>query len=282
MLGFYVVNKKANMNSTKVVSIIKKCTKEKCGHLGTLDPLAEGVLPVAVGKATKLFDWFLSKDKLYYAEAEFGKETDTLDLAGKIIKTDDKIIKKMQIDNILPKFTGKIMQIPPRYSAVNINGKRAYDLSREGKEFEISAKPIEVYSIKCDSIFFNKFSFVIHASAGTYVRALIRDIAYSLNTVATTTCIKRLRSGTFKLEDACNIEDIQNGKAKLMSIDKALTIEKKIIDDDLFFKLVNGQTVIIDWQDGDYLCYNNIVSDENILGVVAVKNKHAKTKVNLR
>ena len=282
MLGFYVVNKPVNMNSTKVVSIVKKVTKEKCGHLGTLDPLAEGVLPVAVGRATKLFDWFLSKDKLYYAEAEFGKETDTLDLAGVIIKTSDKIITKQQIDAVIDSFIGKNMQVPPKYSAVNVNGQRAYDLSRKGEEFTLVAKPIEIYSIKCDSIGVNRFSFVIHASAGTYVRALIRDIAYSLNTVATTTCIKRLASGTFKIEDACSIEDIESGTAKLISIDKALPLEKKIVDDKLFFKLSNGQTVIIDWKDGDYLCYNNSVEDNNILGVVSVKNKHAKTSINLR
>lgn len=201
MSGFYVINKPTGANSTKMVSLIKHTTKHKCGHLGTLDPMAGGVLPVAVGKATKLFDWFLHKDKKYFAIGLFGVETTTLDSEGEIVQRQQVDIRKEQIDNIIDNFKGKIEQIPPRYSSVSINGNRAYDLARSGENFALPTRSVEIYDLKCTSqLDTNLFAFEVHCSAGTYIRSLILDIAKQLDTIATTVCIIRTASGAFSLD----------------------------------------------------------------------------------
>ena len=146
MQGFYNIIKPTGISSAGVVSKIKKITKQKrVGHLGTLDPSASGVLTVAVGKATRFFDYFLKKDKVYFAIAEFGVKTDTLDSEGNILEKDTVNVNKKDVENQLHNFIGEIEQIPPIYSAININGKRAYELARSGQEVEIPKRKIKIY-----------------------------------------------------------------------------------------------------------------------------------------
>ena len=147
--GFVNIIKPTGMTSSDVVLRVKKILKtKKVGHLGTLDPAASGVLPVAVGKATKFFDYFLNKDKTYVAVVKFGIETDSLDSFGNITNKDNTIISKEDILKVIPEFIGKILQVPPKYSAIKINGKRACDLARENIDFEIKPKEITIHSIK--------------------------------------------------------------------------------------------------------------------------------------
>jgi len=277
MLGFYIVNKATGTNSTKVVSAIKHLTHEKCGHLGTLDPLAAGVLPVAVGKATKLFDYFLNKDKKYYAIGLFGVETETLDSAGKVINRQNVNIQKSQIEAVLPQFCGKIKQIPPKYSAIKINGQRAYDLAREGKEALISWREIEIFDISVSEKGNNLFEFNIHCSSGTYVRTLINDIAKAVGTFATTICIIRQSSGPFTIEMSNTLEDIKNGNAKLYGVEEVLNIQKIEIENLPAKRLLAGQTIITDFVGGESLILNN----KKPLGLATTKNKHTKLTINM-
>lgn len=277
MIGFYVVNKPTSTNSTKIVTKIKHITKQKCGHLGTLDPLASGVLPVAVGKATKLFDYFLNKDKNYFAIGLFGAETDTLDSDGKIIKRQNIQIEKSQIDAVLPQFVHKIKQIPPLYSAIKVDGKRAYDIAREGKEAAIESREVEIFNLSVEQKDTNLFAFNIHCSSGTYVRTLISDIAKSVGTVATTVCIIRESSGPFTLDMSSTIEEVENGNAKLYAIDEIIDLDKKFVDNITAKRLLSGQTLITNYESGDMLVY----SDNKLLGIAQTTNRHTKIKINM-
>ena len=146
--GFVNIIKPTGESSSNVVCKVKKILgTKKVGHLGTLDPAASGVLPLAVGKATKFFDYFLTKDKEYVALVEFGKSTSTLDAYGEVIENNNKLIDEMELKSILPKFVGDIDQTPPKFSAIKINGKRAYELARENANFEIKPRKITIYSI---------------------------------------------------------------------------------------------------------------------------------------
>lgn len=212
MQGIVCVNKPQGWTSFDVVKKIKRIyNTPKVGHLGTLDPMAEGVLPVAIGRATKLFDYYLKKDKSYLAEFEFGRETDTLDNDGKTILTTDIIPSETEINQVLPKFLGKIMQTPPKYSAVKIDGRRAYDLARKELDFELKSKPVEIHNFTCTrQVSSTTFEFMIECSAGTYIRSLARDVAKKLNTVATMTKLVRVRSGNFELKNSKTIEEIES------------------------------------------------------------------------
>ena len=184
--GIINVLKPAGITSTAVLNAIKKQLRpNKIGHLGTLDPSGTGVLPVCINKATKLFDYYLKKDKCYRAVFVFGKETDTLDSDGQVINQDDKTITKQQIENILSSFVGKQLQLPPKYSAKKVAGQRAYELARQDKDFELTAKEVEIYDINViTEIAHNAFLFEIKCSSGTYIRSIARDIAKKLDTVA--------------------------------------------------------------------------------------------------
>lgn len=261
-----------------MVSLIKHATKQKCGHLGTLDPLASGVLPVAVGKATKLFDWFLHKDKKYFAIGLFGVETSTLDSEGNITQEQQVDIKKEQIDSIINNFKGKIEQTPPRYSSVSINGSRAYDLARDGENFDLPTRTVNIYDLKCTGqLDKNLFAFEIHCSAGTYVRSLISDIAKKLGSVATTVCIIRTASGTFSLDMAYTPEQIKNNQARLIKIEEVIDLPQIVLDKQTAERLLNGQTVNGKYTDGHYLCY----FENKLLGIVLVRNSKIKIDINL-
>lgn len=208
MKGFFNINKPRGMNSTKVVAIIKRLTHEKVGHLGTLDPDAHGVLPIAVGKATRLFDFFLNKDKEYEARGRFGVLTDTLDESGRVVLMNDVRPTRAQLEAVLPLFCGKQMQMPPAFSAKQVDGERAYDKARRGEEVTLTPREICIYSLELLSFEGDEFSVRIHCSAGTYVRALIRDIAEKLGAIATTMDIFRTRSGVFDITSSISIDNI--------------------------------------------------------------------------
>ncbi len=282
MNGFINVYKDENVTSAKVVSIIKHLTHEKAGHLGTLDPLASGVLPIAIGKATKLFDYFLNKDKIYIAKAKFGFETDTLDLSGQIIKENKKVPTKAEILKILPKFKGKQFQMPPIYSAKNVNGVRAYDLARQGKSFSLEPKQIEIFDISLISFKNNEAEFEIHCSAGTYVRSLIRDIAYNLETVATTSKIFRIKSGIFEINNAYKLDELnENLKDIVIPIKEVLKGLKQFnLNSELQYKLICGQKVKLDNID---FCDNLVLvaTNNEIYGIADVVNHFVKVKTFL-
>ena len=208
--GFLCINKPTGMTSFEVVSAVKRALGIKhVGHLGTIDKAGAGVLPIAVGKATKFFDYFLTKDKEYIAYFKFGVETDTLDGYGTITKSDKKIITKKELESVAKIFVGESMQIPPQFSALKVDGKRASDRAIDGEQVELKARKINIYSFDVlDQVQQNLFAVKISSSAGTYIRSIARDVAKKLGTCATMIAIIRTKSGVFSIDKSITIGDI--------------------------------------------------------------------------
>ena len=202
---FLVLDKPAGVSSFREVARVRQERGvQRVGHLGTLDPLATGVLVVAVGEATKLIEYFMKADKVYEATAEFGKVSDTYDLEGEIKAFEGtnslKKITRETIEQVLPSFTGEIMQVPPIFSALKIKGKPAYELAREGKKVELKARPVTIYALKILSFEGPLLRLRIHCSSGTYIRSLIHDLGQKLGVGAIMTELRRTRVGSFTLE----------------------------------------------------------------------------------
>ncbi len=210
MIGFLNINKPSGITSHKVISLLRKITGiKRIGHAGTLDPLASGVLPVAIGKAAALID-YLPSDKRYIAGLEFGKRSDTFDIEGNIETLSSNIVTLERIEKILPLFRGEIKQVPPVYSAVHYNGKRLYELARNGKIPEdIPSRLITVY--KNDIIEFNqktqKLKLDISCSKGTYIRTIVNDIGEALNTGAVMFELTRVEAGAMELKNSLALSD---------------------------------------------------------------------------
>lgn len=241
MNGILNINKPKGVSSNYIVTKVKKILHtKKVGHFGTLDPMASGVLPIGVNKATKLFDYFLLKDKAYEAIFTFGYETDTLDAEGQILVDNQPIPTKEMIEGVLPSLLGEINQIPPIFSAKMINGVRAYDLARKGVDFELKPKKITIYKLDLISQEnSNSFKFYIHCSSGTYIRSIARDLAEKLSTKATMTSLIRIKAGIFELENAVELNE--NLQDNLLPLEKVLNELPRIdIPDNYFDKLSNG------------------------------------------
>ena len=214
MDGVINVYKEKGMTSFDVVSKIKKIFKtKKVGHTGTLDPNATGVLPICIGNMTKLVQYITNHDKEYFAVVKLGIKTDTADITGNIIEEND--IPKLTYEKIVDvtkEFIGKSMQLPPMYSAIKINGKKLYELAREGKEIEREARPIEIYDIT-DIVFSkeeNTFSFRVKCSKGTYIRTLCEDICQKLGTIGTILELERISTGVFNKGNSHTLSQIEN------------------------------------------------------------------------
>lgn len=256
--GFVNINKPQNMTSSDVVvkvrGILRRVLGErpKVGHLGTLDPMATGVLPIAVGKTTRLFDLMQEKRKTYIAKFKFGIETDTLDVWGKQTATADFIPTEDDLKAVIPSLTGKIEQYPPLYSAKSINGKRAYDLAREGKQFEIQPKTVEILEIELLGGQDGEYSFKIVCGSGTYIRAIARDMASLLNTKAIMTELNRIESGNFTIQDSITIEEFEkNPLDYILPIDKGLCFEKFELPSEDLKKILNGVATQCDFAPGE-------------------------------
>jgi tRNA pseudouridine55 synthase len=209
------------MGSTQGVGAVKRVLREggyaktKVGHGGTLDPLAEGVLPIALGEATKLAGRMLDASKIYDFTIRFGEETDTLDTEGVVVAESDVRPLMEEIEAVLPRFTGPIEQVPPAYSALKVDGRRAYDLARAGEAVELKKRAVTIHALKVlewpgpDSV-----TLTAHVSKGTYIRSLARDIAYALGSVGHVTYLRRTKAGSFTLDKAISLDklnEIANG-----------------------------------------------------------------------
>ena len=201
--GFIDVNKPSGMSSAAAVSKVRRASGQACGHMGTLDPLASGVLPVAVGNASRLFRYLLDKQKVYLARFRFGIETDTLDVCGEVLRSGLPVPDEGALRAALPAFVGEIEQIPPAYSAKSVNGVRAYRLARQGKAVELAPRRVRIDGIEwCGQTGEDEFSFRIACGGGTYIRSLGRDLAAACGTVAAMSSLVREQSGVFSLADA--------------------------------------------------------------------------------
>ncbi len=210
MNGIICIYKERGYTSFDVVAIMRKlCGTKKIGHGGTLDPMAEGVLPIFVGNATKAVDFCPDTTKEYRAEMRFGLTTDTQDITGKIIATSDIEVRRNTQYLLEQKFKGELLQTPPMYSAVQVNGQRLYDLARQGVEVERKARPITIHSLRFEEFGDNKATALISCSKGTYIRTIIHDMGVETGAGATMTALTRTRSGCFTLKDCYRLGQIK-------------------------------------------------------------------------
>jgi tRNA pseudouridine55 synthase len=250
--GWIILDKPLGLGSTAGVSAVKRALREggyskvKVGHGGTLDPLATGVLPIALGEATKLAGRMLDSDKIYEFTIAFGAETDTLDLEGRVIAENAYRPALAEIEAVLPRFTGPIEQVPPAYSALKVDGQRAYDLARAGKSPVIAARGVTVHELRASAPppepfslaqrrrgaedVLESVSLTVHVSKGTYIRSLARDIAHALNTVGHVTMLRRSKAGPFPLEQAISL-DILMEKAKARALEDVTLPIRTALDD---------------------------------------------------
>ena len=265
MHGWLILDKPIGLGSTQAVAAVKRALRAsghdvskrgiKVGHGGTLDPLATGVLPIALGEATKLAGRMLDSDKVYDFTVTFGAETDTLDLEGKVIAESAVRPTLAKVEAVLPRFTGPIEQVPPIYSALKVDGERAYDLARAGEAVVLASRSVTIHSLVCvreegphpthsreggrslsapspspafagegrdEGLLLDHITLTAHVSKGTYIRSLARDIAIALGTVGHVTMLRRTKAGPFTLENAISLD-------KLAELGQARALEDKLL-----------------------------------------------------
>ncbi len=264
--GWIILDKPVGLGSTQAVGAVKRMLREagepktKVGHGGTLDPLASGILPIALGEATKLAGRMLDATKAYDFTIRFGEETDTLDLEGKVIATSDVHPSQDEVDRILPQFTGAIEQVPPAFSALKVDGERAYDLARAGKDVALKSRSVTIHALKIlpgtgrgtaeggggvgeadrphhhashgppprsgeDTI-----TLSASVSKGTYIRSLARDISHALGTVGHVTMLRRTKAGPFTLEQAISLDFLQDAAKARRLTETVLPLEAGLDD----------------------------------------------------
>lgn len=240
--GWIILDKPRGFGSTQGVSAVKRVLREggyaptrkdmpKVGHGGTLDPLAEGVLPIALGEATKLAGRMLDASKIYDFTIKFGEETDTLDTEGAVIERIDLIPTLAEIDAVLPQFTGPIEQVPPAYSALKVDGKRAYDLARAGEKVNLKTRAITVYALTiADESVPGCITLTAHVSKGTYIRSLARDIARALGTCGHVTYLRRTKAGPFTQGQAISLDKLNDIASDARASDLLLPLEAGLDD----------------------------------------------------
>ncbi len=208
--GFLVVDKPSGKTSHDVVDFVRNLLKgEKVGHTGTLDPLATGVLILAVDRATRLSEYLLKNDKVYRVKGRFGFSSPTYDIDGELSPVECPEISKEELVSILSRFTGKIQQVPPPYSAIRVKGKRAYQLAREGKPVELPPRSVEIHSLELLSFSYPDFELLVQCSSGTYVRSLIHDIGRALGCDAVVVELRRTCVGKICEDQAVSLEILE-------------------------------------------------------------------------
>ena len=283
MNGFLNLYKPKGVSSAFVLNQIKRSVRgETVGHMGTLDPLASGVLPVAIGKSARLFDFLLDKSKTYVADFAFGYETDTLDLEGKVIRTSPVIPTEEEIARVLPSLCGDVDQIPPLFSAKCVNGKRGYELARKGKEFTLPPKRVRIEKIELlGRTEENKYRFLIVCGGGTYIRSIARDIGEALGSCATMTDLVRRSSGIFDMDSSVTAERFANAEDKkslLIPPDEVVSFPKLELTKREAESLFNGLYDRFSFPDGIYRVYE----PNGFYGVGILTDGKLKVKAYIR
>lgn len=293
MDGIILINKEKACTSHDIVNKVKHILNEKVGHTGTLDPNATGLLPILVGKGTKISQYLINHDKEYEVELKLGIKTDTADIEGKILEeknVEDKILERENIIKSFNKFIGKQKQIPPIYSAIKINGKKLYEYARKNIDIEINPRDIEIYEIKLNNIDKeNKLiKFAVKCSKGTYIRSLCEDIAKELGTIGFMKELNRTRVGIFDIKDSIKIEDLEQNinninflQAHIISIEEVfinLYGNNNIInlDDKKLYLYSNGVKLTYNLNDGLYRIYNK----NKFIGIGSIKNNSLKREIS--
>ncbi len=247
--------------------------------MGTLDPMADGVLPVGIGKACRLFDYFLDKQKIYLAEFKFGTDFDTLDTTGTPVHTGGRIPTLSEIEGAIPFLLGDVLQYPPLYSAKNVNGERAYVLARKGVQVELEPKSVHIESIEARCVSQDTFSFKIVCGGGTYIRSVARDLGKLLGTYAAMSALTRLQSGCFKIEHSVDSDILtkDNISSYIIPTEDVISYEKISLYDKDAGKVKNGVKIKISYPDGFYKVY----LDDMFYGIGEIKDNCLKIKTKL-
>lgn len=254
MNGVIVVNKSKGITSRDVVNkLVKVFGTKSIGHIGTLDPMATGVLVCLIGKYTKLGSIMVNHDKEYIATFKLNVLTDTLDIEGKVLKTDNKIISLEDMNGAIEHFNGlTYMQEVPIYSAVKVNGKKLYDYARSNEDVILPKKEVTIYKLELVS-FEDEVKIKCKVSKGTYIRALIRDICAYLGTYGVMTDLVRTKLGDYDISDAYSLDEISNGKYKLYRLEDIFDLDVRYINDDNHKQIYNGN--IVKDKNSNYILY---------------------------
>ncbi|MBU5301650.1 tRNA pseudouridine(55) synthase TruB [Clostridium sporogenes] len=280
MDGVINVLKPKGITSFDVVRDIRKIAKiKKVGHTGTLDPLASGVLPVCIGKATKIVDYIMEGTKTYRVEMKLGTTTDTYDREGTVLEEKEVSVSPEEVEKAIEKYKGDIEQVPPMYSALKINGQKLYDLARKGIEVEREARKIQIHDICILSIDLPYIIFDVKCSKGTYIRSLCFDIGNDLGSGAVMWNLERLEASPFNIKEAIKLEDLneENIKQFITPIDEALKDYEKLYLDKKFEKLVLNGVILKDRRVLDNIeenkLYRTYIEDNNFIGL-GMKNAY--------
>lgn len=291
MNGIIIVNKPRGCTSHDIVYKIKKQFNEKVGHTGTLDPMAEGVLPILIGKGTLLSKYLINHDKKYIVKLQLGIKTDTADSEGKMIEehqVDTELLNEENIVKILKSFIGKQEQIPPIYSAIKINGKKLYEYARKGQEVELKPRQIEIYDVNLIkySVEEKQIEFEVFCGKGTYIRSLCEDIAKKFDTVGYMKELKRTQVGDFKIDDSITIDDLEKNinneefiNNRIISIEKLFCEKNSIKLDDRKLQLfLNGVKLTQKYDADIYKIYDK---NNKFIGIGVIENQLLKRDIVL-
>lgn len=283
MDGIIVINKEKGCTSHDIVYKVKKMFNTKVGHTGTLDPNATGVLPILLGKGTKISKYLIEHDKEYEVVLQLGVKTTTADEEGEIIEEKEVLkesLEQLEIERILKSFIGKIKQMPPKYSAIKVNGRKLYEYARKGQEVEIKPREVEIYNIEITNIQKEKkqIEFKVSCSKGTYIRTLCEDIAEKMRTVGYMKELKRTKVGNFNIKQAITLEQLQEKEnIKIITIEEMFKDKEEIIlEDSKIILLLNGVKMNMEKPNGIYRIYNK---QNKFIGLGIVQNKILKIDI---
>ena len=261
MNGIVIIDKPQGWTSQDVVSKLRGVLRTKrIGHGGTLDPMATGVLPVFVGRATRGVEFFEHAEKTYEATLLLGRATDTDDISGTILEEKEVAISEPEFLGVLPKFRGKIQQIPPMYSALKVNGQKLVDLARKGKEVERQPREIEIFKLECLEFSGNTARLLVHCSKGTYIRTLCKDIGEALGCGGCMAALRRVTAGEYTIRQAVPLQTLlesENPEAYLRPVDSMFRAHPAVtLTEKQELRCRNGNSFSIQLPDGTYRAYS--------------------------
>jgi tRNA pseudouridine55 synthase len=252
--GWIILDKPADLTSTQAVSAVRRIfDAKKAGHAGTLDPLATGLLPIALGEATKTVPFAQEGEKTYRFTVKWGESTDTLDAEGEVIAESDVRPAKAEIEAVLDRFVGEIDQIPPAYSAIKVAGERAYDLARAGETVELDARPVTIHELKLlDAPTADLAVFEMRCGKGAYVRSMVRDIAAAVGAQGHVAALRRIRVGGFGIDAAVSLDELTEMAHKGRAFEALCPVETALDDipalavtEDEVFNLKQGRPIVL-------------------------------------
>lgn len=282
--GVILIDKPPNITSFDIVRELRKITGiRKIGHTGTLDPFATGLIQICIGKATRVVSKLTEKDKTYQATCQLGIQTDTGDMTGEVIKCEElPKITEVEIHALIPKIMNISYQIPHRFSAVKVNGKRAYELARQKKEVSLRSRPIKILDFKIQNFVSNKLTYTAHVSKGTYIRVLSETIAQELGTIGTTSDLRRIKIGEIDIKDAVRLEDLDEGNWQdhLIPLEKVFVSHAKynLVPEQIQLFINGGKIKIMKKDRDDIMVLDN---SGKCIGFGIIKEGYLKPKLVL-